>query len=212
MIKINEIFYSIQGETSYSGLATVFVRTTGCPLRCIYCDTKYSYVEGELMSANEIISKIATYHTKFVCITGGEPLAQKEVLFLMSELCQLGYLVSLETSGAKSIEKVSDGVKVILDVKTPDSGEGQSFLMDNLKWAKPSTEFKFVICSQKDFEWSEGFCRQYDLFKKYSVLYSPSYEQLSSRWLAEKILEKKSSARLQLQLQKYIWSPDTRGV
>ncbi|MBL7669986.1 MAG: radical SAM protein [Bdellovibrionaceae bacterium] len=212
MLKINEIFYSIQGESSYSGLPTVFVRTTGCPLRCTYCDTKYSYFEGAFLSIDQIIKKILSYNTKYVCLTGGEPLAQKEVHLLMTELCQLGYLVSLETSGAKSIENVPEKVKIILDVKTPDSGEGQSFLFDNLKWAKPSTEFKFVLCSETDFDWSELFCRQYELFGKYSVLYSPSFGQLSPRRLAEKILEKNSLARLQLQLQKYIWTPETRGV
>lgn len=212
MLKINEIFYSIQGETSYSGLPTVFVRTTGCPLRCTYCDTKYAYFEGDFLSIPQIINKISDYKTKYVCLTGGEPLAQPEIHPLMDELCQLGYLVSLETSGAKSIENVPEKVKVILDVKTPGSGEEGSFLFDNLRWVKPSTEFKFVLCSEADFEWSELFCRQYDLFGKYSVLYSPSFGQMSPRRLAEKILEKNSLARLQLQLQKYIWTPDTRGV
>lgn len=130
----------------------------------------------------------------------------------MTQLCGQGFLVSLETSGSKSIKDVDPRVKVILDVKTPDSGAPESFLIENLSLATASTEFKFVICSEKDFEWSELFCRQHDLFKKFVVLYSPSYQKVVPQWLAEKILQKKSSARLQLQLHKYIWLPETRGV
>jgi 7-carboxy-7-deazaguanine synthase len=212
MLKINEIFYSIQGETTYTGNPTVFVRTTACNLRCTYCDTKYSYYEGENQSLETILNTIASHKAKYVCVTGGEPLLQKPVHTLMTALCDQGYFVSLETSGSKSIQPVDPRVKVILDVKTPDSGAANSFLLDNLKFATESTEFKFVICSEKDFEWSEEFCRQHDLFKKYVVLYSPSYGQIAERWLAEKILQKNSSARLQLQLHKYIWSPEKRGV
>lgn len=219
MIKINEIFYSIQGETTYSGLPTVFVRTTGCNLRCTYCDTKYSYYEGDFQTQEQILIEIQKHGTPYVCITGGEPLLQKEILPLMTQLCDLGFKVSLETSGSKSIEKVDERVKTILDVKTPDSGEPDSFMLENLKWVRNSTEFKFVICSEKDFDWSENFCRQHDLLKNFTVLYSPSYGQVSETWLAEKILSKNSGKnpaapfiRLQLQLHKYIWSPDTRGV
>jgi 7-carboxy-7-deazaguanine synthase len=212
MIKINEIFFSIQGESTYAGLPTVFVRTTGCNLRCTYCDTKYSYYEGEGKSFTDILTEIHRYPTKYVCLTGGEPLLQNEVFTLMTSLCDQGYLVSLETSGSRSIQKVDPRVKIILDVKTPDSGAADSFLLENLEWLQPSTEFKFVICSEKDFEWSENFCSQYGLNKKFTILYSPSYGQVSEQWLAEKILQKNSTARLQLQLHKYIWSPTTRGV
>ncbi len=212
MLKINEIFYSVQGETTYVGLPTVFVRLTACNLRCTYCDTKYSYYEGELQSLENIISEIESHGTKYVCITGGEPLLQKEVHELMRVLCDKGYHLSLETSGSKTIEHVDPRVKVILDVKTPDSGAADSFFMDNLKFSNPSTEFKFVICSEKDFIWSENFCRQHNLFEKFVVLYSPSYGEIAERWLAENILQKKSAARLQLQLHKYIWSSETRGV
>ncbi len=212
MLKINEIFYSIQGETTYVGNPTVFVRTTACNLRCTYCDTKYSYHEGENQTLESILAEINSHGAEYVCVTGGEPLLQKEVHTLMKTLCDNGKKVSLETSGSKSTELVDPRVKVILDVKTPDSGAADSFVMDNLKFANASTEFKFVICSEKDFDWSEEFCRQYDLFKNFVVLYSPSYGQVSERWLAEKILLKKSSARLQLQLHKYIWSHETRGV
>lgn len=212
MIKINEIFFSIQGESTYAGLPTVFVRTTGCNLRCTYCDTKYSYYEGQDQSVDVIISEIQKHPTKYVCITGGEPLLQKEVFTLMSSLCDQGYQVSLETSGSKNIKGVDARVKIILDVKTPDSGAADSFLLDNLNWLQPTTEFKFVICSEKDFEWAENFCSQYGLSKKFTLLYSPSYGQIPEQWLAEKILQKNSTARLQLQLHKYIWSAETRGV
>jgi 7-carboxy-7-deazaguanine synthase len=212
MIKINEIFHSIQGETTYAGQPTVFVRTTGCNLRCTYCDTQYSYYEGEYQSSEEIIKKIEAFGASYVCITGGEPLLQKEVLPLMKILCDRGYNVSLETSGSKSCRDVDPRVKIILDVKTPDSGAKNSFLMENLDFVNEKTEFKFVISTVEDFDWSENFCRQHDLFKKFIVLYSPSYGQMPERSLAEKILEKKSPARLQLQLHKYIWSADQRGV
>ncbi|WP_374031650.1 radical SAM protein [Bdellovibrio bacteriovorus] len=212
MLKINEIFYSIQGETTYVGCPTVFVRLTACNLRCTYCDTKYSYYEGEMQTLEAIIAEIDSHKAPNVCITGGEPLLQKEVHTLMKTLCDKGYLVSLETSGSKSVEQVDPRVKIILDVKTPDSGAANSFLMANIRFSTPSTEYKFVICSEEDFEWSEEFCRQHKLFENFVVLYSPSYGQVSERWLAEKILQKNSSARLQLQLHKYIWSSETRGV
>ena len=212
MLKINEIFYSIQGETTYVGLPTVFVRLTACNLRCTYCDTKYSYYEGDMKTHESLIEEIASHKAQYVCITGGEPLLQKEVHPLMKDLCDRGYKLSLETSGSKTIKDVDPRVKIILDVKTPDSGAEDSFLMENIALATPSTEFKFVICSQKDLEWSENFCRQHNLFEKFVVLYSPSYGQVTEVWLAEKILQNNSSARLQLQLHKYIWSAETRGV
>lgn len=212
MIKINEIFHSIQGETTYVGNPTVFVRTTGCNLRCTYCDTKYSYHEGEFQGLEKILEKIDGFGAPYVCVTGGEPLLQKETLPLMKVLCDKGYKVSLETSGSKSCRDVDPRVKIILDVKTPDSGAADSFLMENLQCVNELTEFKFVICSERDFDWAEEFCRQHDLFKKFIVLYSPSFGQVTERWLAENILQKKSSARLQLQLHKYIWNPDSRGV
>lgn len=211
-IKINEIFYSIQGESSYSGFPTVFVRTTGCNLRCSYCDTTYSYYEGSLWSLDTILNTVKSHGTPYVCITGGEPLLQKTVHTLMSSLCDDHYIVSLETSGSKSCAQVDPRVKIILDVKTPDSGAPHSFLMENLSSINPNTEFKFVIGSEEDFNWSEEFCHEHQLFSKYSILYSPSFQKISPSWLAEKILFKKSKARLQLQLHKYIWSPEKRGV
>ncbi len=212
MLKINEIFYSIQGESSYVGFPTVFVRTTGCNLRCTYCDTTYSYYEGDLQSLDKIIETIEAYKTPYVCITGGEPLLQKEIHTLMTTLCNRSFKVSLETSGSKSIHGVDQRVKIVLDVKTPDSGAADSFLEENLSAATESTEYKFVICSERDLDWSENFCRQHDLFRKSVVLYSPSFGQVKPQWLAENILQKNSPARLQLQLHKYIWLPETRGV
>lgn len=211
-LKINEIFYSIQGESSFVGYPTVFVRTTGCNLRCTYCDTKYSYFDGEFLELDQVIEQIKSHGTKYVCITGGEPLLQKEVHTLMTQLCDEGFLVSLETSGSKTIENVDPRVKIILDVKTPDSGAKDSFLEKNILFANASTEFKFVICSESDFEWSEAFCRQHEISQKWMVLFSPSYGKINEQWLSEKILAKKLNVRLQLQLHKYIWLPETRGV
>jgi 7-carboxy-7-deazaguanine synthase len=212
MIKINEIFFSIQGESSYAGWPTVFVRTSGCNLRCHYCDTKYSYYEGDFLSEQQILDRILNYNPKYVCVTGGEPLLQKNILPLLTKLCDLNLFVSLETSGSRSLVRVDPRVKIILDVKTPDSGEAGSFLEENLKGLNPSTEFKFVICSEKDFEWSIDFCRQHDLWDKFTVLFSPSWGQIDARWLAEAILKKNLPIRLQLQQHKYIWSADQRGV
>jgi 7-carboxy-7-deazaguanine synthase len=212
MIKINEIFYSIQGESSYAGFPTVFVRTTGCNLRCGYCDTKYSYYEGKKMSQEEILDEVKKHRAKFVCVTGGEPLLQKEVLPLMKELCDQGFNVSLETSGSIDCAGVDPRVRKIIDVKTPGSGEGNSFLPVNLKFIDSSTEFKFVICSEEDFLWAEEFSRENNLFENTNVFYSPSFGEISEKWLAKKILSESSKARLQLQLHKYIWSAHERGV
>lgn len=212
MLKINEIFFSIQGETSYVGFPTVFIRTTGCNLRCTYCDTKYSYHEGENQDVEKVLEKVSSFGAKYVCLTGGEPLLQKEVFSLMKRLCDDGYYVSLETSGSKSCERVDPRVKIILDIKTPDSGAKDSFDFNNLKFINSSTEIKFVICSEADFHWAEEFAHQNDLFKLCQVLYSPSYGVIKEKWLAEKILQFRSPARMQLQLHKYIWDAETRGV
>jgi 7-carboxy-7-deazaguanine synthase len=212
MLKINEIFFSIQGESTFAGLPTVFVRTSGCHLRCTYCDTTYAYNDGRRRTLEDILATIKSYPTKNVCVTGGEPLLQKEVLPLMSQLCDLGYNVSLETSGDISCAGVDPRVKKIIDVKTPDSGEPDKFNKENLSLSDVNSEFKFVICSEKDFFWAEEFVNEFRLNEKYTVLYSPSFNNITPRWLAEKILKENSKARLQLQLHKYIWSPNTQGV
>ena len=212
MIAINEIFYSIQGESSFAGLRTVFVRTAGCHLRCTYCDTKYSYGPGEKMSIDELILIIESHQAKHVCLTGGEPLLQKETLPLVSRLCDLGYHGSLETSGDLSCNDVDPRVLRVIDVKTPDSGAADRFHKDNLNLQGVNIEFKFVICSEEDFYWAEEFVDQNHLSNTYSVLYSPSFGEIDAKWLANKILNEKSNARLHLQQHKYIWSPETRGV
>ncbi len=211
-LKINEIFFSIQGESSWAGYPTVFVRTSGCHLRCTYCDTTYAYHQGELMTLEQILSQIEKHPAQYVCLTGGEPLLQPASLDLMTLLCDRGYKVSLETSGDKSCAKVDRRVKKIIDVKTPDSGEPQAFDPVNLEFADMDTEFKFVICSERDFDWAEDFSTRKELFKKTNVLYSPSFNSVGERWLAEKILSARSHARMQLQMHKYIWPPNSRGV
>jgi 7-carboxy-7-deazaguanine synthase len=211
-LKINEIFFSIQGESSWSGFPTVFIRTSGCHLRCTYCDTTYAYHEGGPRSVPDILKEVEGYGAKYVCVTGGEPLLQPAIYELMTQLCDRGYHVSLETSGDKTCAKVDPRVKKIIDVKTPDSGAADAFCADNLKFADTKTEFKFVICSEKDFYWSENFAQANELFGRSNVLYSPSFSKVEEKWLAQKILTEKSSARLQLQLHKYIWSPSVRGV
>lgn len=211
-LKINEIFFSVQGEARYAGWPTVFIRTSGCPLRCQYCDTKYAYYDGQLMPLTDILNSVAQHSTRHVCVTGGEPLAQPTTLNLLNELCDKGYSVSLETSGAISCLPVDKRVHLVIDVKTPSSGEVSKFSRENLTLTERSAEFKFVICSEEDFVWAETFVRENRLNEKYNVLYSPSFTEISPKWLAEKILSQKSPARLQLQLHKYIWSPDQRGV
>ena len=212
MLKINEIFYSIQGESTWAGLPTVFVRTSGCHLRCTYCDTTYAYHEGDQTSLDTIIDVIKSHGTKYVCITGGEPLLQKEVYQLMKTLCDQDFKVSLETSGDLLCDQVDSRVKAVIDVKTPDSGEPDKFHMGNLNLDLADVEFKFVICSEKDFYWAEEFCKVNGLHSKHVVLYSPSFAKIDEKWLAKKILSEKSNARLQLQLHKYIWSSTDRGV
>ncbi len=211
-LKINEIFFSIQGESSWVGHPTVFVRTSGCHLRCTYCDTQYAYYEGHAMSVQHVLDEVAKYNSRFVCLTGGEPLLQAASFVLLKELCDLGYRVSLETSGDKDCTNVDPRVKKIIDIKTPDSGAPHAFNTKNVLLADAATEFKFVICSESDFTWSEQFAEKNELFKKSNVLYSPSFKITDERWLAEKILQSGSRARMQVQLHKYIWSADARGV
>ncbi len=164
------------------------------------------------MSLDSIIEQIKTYGAKYVCVTGGEPLLQKNILPLMRILCDLGYQVSLETSGAKSCADVDPRVKIILDIKTPDSGAPDTFLSDNLIYGSALAEYKFVICSERDFEWSESFVKDHLQDRISQVLYSPSFGHTKPDWLAEKILSSKSKVRMQLQMHKFIWSPEARGV
>lgn len=213
MLKINEIFFSIQGETSYSGIPTVFVRTSGCHLRCHYCDTTYAYHEGQRVSVEDIIAKVESYPTKYVCLTGGEPLLQKHIYELIEALLTKDFIISMETSGDINCSDVNPKVKKIIDVKTPDSGAAGRFNEENLKFKTDgTTEYKFVICSEGDLEWAFEFVKRHDLAKKNIVLFSPSHGKIAPEWLAEKILANNVKVRLQLQLHKYIWSEHRRGV
>ena len=212
MLKINEIYKSIQGESTYTGIPTIFIRTSGCPLRCSFCDTTYAFFEGSKMSIEGVLEKITTFNTSYICITGGEPLIQKDIFELMHILCDKKYNVSLETSGALSCQKVDPRVKKIVDVKTPDSGEKESFLLENLEYIDNKDEMKFVICSQKDFDWAIKFVEQHHLLKKCVVLFSPSHKEVSAKWLAENILSENLEVRLQIQTHKYIWGAEARGV
>ena len=202
---INEIFYSIQGETSRSGLPTYFIRLTGCPLRCTYCDTGYAFNAGSKMSFEEILSKLNRNTTKYITITGGEPLSQKNVQSLMKELCDLNYSVSLETSNAITIEDVDSRVSIILDIKTPGSQESDKNLISNYSKLKKSDELKFVICNQKDFEWAVDYIKKNNLSSICPIVFSPSYNQMPLSELADLILKNSLNVRLQTQLHKTIW-------
>jgi 7-carboxy-7-deazaguanine synthase len=202
---INEIFYSIQGETSRSGLPTYFIRLTGCPLRCTYCDTGYAFNAGTKMSFEEILSKLNRNTTKYITITGGEPLSQKNVQSLMKELCDLNYSVSLETSNAITIEDVDSRVSIILDIKTPGSLESDKNLISNYSKLKKSDELKFVICNQKDFEWAVNYIKKNNLSSICPIVFSPSYNQMPLSELADLILKNSLNVRLQTQLHKTIW-------
>ena len=202
---INEIFYSIQGETSRSGLPTYFIRLTGCPLRCTYCDTGYAFNTGSKMSFEEILSKLNRNTTKYITITGGEPLSQKNVQSLMKELCDLKYSVSLETSNAITIEDVDSRVSIILDIKTPGSQESDKNLISNYSKLKKSDELKFVICNQKDFEWAVDYIKKNNLSSICPIIFSPSYNEMPLSELADLILKNSLNVRLQTQLHKTIW-------
>ena len=211
-LQINEIFFSIQGESSLSGWPTVFVRTMGCNVRCTYCDTKYSYYEGSRINAEDIIRRIESHKVKHVCVTGGEPMAQPKVIPFMKMLCDKGFVVSLETNGYYDTKDVDPRVIKVIDIKTPDSGAAESFNHANLEALLPHDQIKFVICSERDYTWSRDFIIEKKLNEKCTVFMSPSFEEITPKVLAEKILADSLPARLQLQLHKYIWSPTTRGV
>jgi len=212
VLKINEIFHSIQGESTHAGKPCVFVRLTACDLRCTYCDTEYAFHEGRPMPQEEILESIQATGCRLVEITGGEPLLQQEVYPLMEVLLADGYCVLLETSGHKSIEHVPEGVHIILDLKTPGSGMEAHNCWENMDRLRPGDEIKFVLTDRADYVWSRDVVNERNLNKDRTVLFSPVHDGLDSRELAEWILEDKLDVRLQLQLHKYIWSPETRGV
>lgn len=211
-LRITEVFHSLQGEARSSGIPTVFVRLTGCPLRCHYCDSAYAFHGGERRSFDELLKEVATYQANYVCVTGGEPLAQPEVLPFLSALCEAGYQVSLETGGAMDISNVDERVSIVMDLKTPASGEMQRNLYSNLDYIKTKDQLKFVICDRGDYEWSRFKLDEYQLATKTSdIWFSPSWGQIEARDLAEWILADRLKVRLQLQLHKHLWG-DKPGV
>lgn len=205
-LRITEIFHSLQGEARSVGLPTVFVRLTGCPLRCHYCDTAYAFSGGELMSLARIIERVGEFGCTRVCVTGGEPLAQPECLALLDRLCEQGFEVSLETSGAMSIAGVNERVSRVVDIKTPDSGEVHRNDWSNIARLTPHDQIKFVVCSRVDYDWARMKMDELQLAQRVSdVLFSPSYEQVEPLTLANWILEDRLPARLQIQLHKLLW-------
>ena len=205
-LRITEIFHSLQGEARSVGLPTVFVRLTGCPLRCQYCDTAYAFSGGELMTMDAILSKIETFACRRICVTGGEPLAQPGCLALLDQLCDLGFDVSLETSGALSIAEVNQAVSRVVDIKTPDSGEVHRNDWSNLDHLTPNDQIKFVLCSRQDYDWARMRIDEKRLTERVSdVLFSPSFEQLDAAVLADWMLMDRVPARLQIQLHKLLW-------
>jgi 7-carboxy-7-deazaguanine synthase len=208
-LRITEIFYSIQGEASTSGLPTVFVRLTGCPLRCSYCDTEYAFHGGEKIQIAQIVEKIKAFNCPLVCITGGEPLAQPNVNTLMDILCEQGYQVSLETSGAIDVSKVNQSVIKIIDIKTPSSNESSKNKVENFLYLNEKDVFKFVIGNEDDFDWAKRFIEEH-LNSNSNIFFSPVTPGMDPKLLAELILRDGLTVRLQLQLHKYIWG-DERG-
>lgn len=204
-MKITEIFFSLQGETSSVGQPTVFVRLTGCPLRCQYCDTAYAFSGGKNMTVDEVLKNVEKYSTKYITVTGGEPLAQPECFTLLTALCDRGYRVSLETSGALSVKSVDPRVIKIVDIKTPASLEMNKNDFSNVDYLSSQDEVKFVICDRNDYDWSKKIIEQFSLTKKCDVLFSPSYQQLSYSVLADWILADQLPVRFQVQLHKVIW-------
>ncbi|KPC52120.1 7-carboxy-7-deazaguanine synthase QueE [Amantichitinum ursilacus] len=210
-VRITEIFFSLQGETSRMGLPTVFVRLTGCPLRCGYCDSAYAFHGGQTLSFDAILEQVASYGARTVCVTGGEPLAQKHSLALLRALCDAGYDVSLETSGALAIDDVDARVSRIVDIKTPGSGELDKMRWENLDVIKPGDEIKFVLVDRADYEWARDLLQTRQLAAKAPVLFSPVWETLKPTDLADWVIQDKLPVRMQVQLHKILWG-DRPGV
>jgi 7-carboxy-7-deazaguanine synthase len=211
MLRITEIFYSLQGETRTMGFPTVFIRLTGCPLRCQYCDTAYAFHGGERLDMATILAKVKAYQPRYVTVTGGEPLAQKECISLLRILCDAGYHVSLETSGAMSVCDVDPRVIKVIDIKTPGSNEVDKNYLDNLHYMQPHDQLKFVICDRNDYEWSKVQLATLPIPPEIEILFSPSYGQMNPRDLADWLLADKLAVRFQIQLHKMLWG-DVPGV
>ena len=204
-LRITEIFSSIQGETSKIGLPTTFIRLTGCPLRCQYCDTSYAFYGGEVMLIENIICQVKEFNFRDVCVTGGEPLAQPNSKKLLKDLADLDFQVSLETGGSINLEEIDERVKIIMDIKTPDSGEATKNRWKNIELLKKSDELKFVICSRKDYQWSKEIIEEYKINEICPILFSPCSESMDPRDLAEWILTDQLSIRFQMQIHKILW-------
>ncbi len=204
-VKISEIFYSLQGEADTAGIPTVFVRLTGCPLRCQYCDTEYAFHGGEWWELDTVVRRVEELRSRYVCVTGGEPLAQRSCLSLLTRLCDAGCRVSLETSGAMSLAGIDERVVRVVDVKTPGSGEESRNRYEELARLNARDLVKFVICDRGDYDWSCAKMRELGLQDRCSILFSPSHEQLPARALADWIVADRLPVRLQIQLHKYLW-------
>lgn len=209
-LRISEIFYSLQGETSRVGWPTVFVRLTGCPLRCGYCDTSYAFQGGETLTLEAILRQVSAYRPRFVTVTGGEPLAQKNCPELLAALCDAGYSVSLETGGSLDIGKVDERVSRIVDIKTPGSGEAAANRWENLDILRPQDELKFVLCDEEDYRWASRLVAERLLPERCAVLFSPVAGQLDPSQLAEWVLRDRLPVRMQMQLHKILWG-NARG-
>ncbi len=206
-LRISEIFHSLQGEARTVGRPTVFIRLTGCPLRCVWCDTPYAFSGGSIMTLDTVLESVALHGAKHICVTGGEPLAQPECLTLLTALCDAGLEVSLETSGAMDVSKVDTRVSKVMDLKAPDSGEAHRNLYENIPHLTQHDQVKFVIASHKDYEWVRFKCDEYQLVERVGdVLFSPVHGALEPRQLAEWILADRLHVRMQVQLHKYLWN------
>jgi 7-carboxy-7-deazaguanine synthase len=210
-VRVTEIFFSIQGESTLAGEPCVFVRFTGCDLRCQYCDTEYAFYGGQAMTREQILGEIAKYPARFVCLTGGEPTLQKELPQLAQDLLDRGYQVSLETHGQRPLDGVPRGVRKIVDLKTPGSKEKHTDFTELTKLA-PGDELKVVVCNSEDFRWAVEVIDELELWGKVPVLFSPSYGEVEAQDLARWVMESGKPARLQLQLHKIIWGAQARGV
>jgi 7-carboxy-7-deazaguanine synthase len=204
-LRINEIFHSLQGEADAVGFPTVFVRLTGCPLRCQYCDTEYAFHSGDWLDLPAIVAKVRGFEARHVCVTGGEPLAQPNCLKLLKDLCDAGFEVSLETSGAIDVQAVDSRVSRVIDVKTPGSNEVSRNRIENFRYLTQRDQLKFVICSRADYDWSKAFLQEHALTPRCRILFSPSYHQQSPTQLADWILADRLPVRFQLQLHKVLW-------
>ncbi len=207
-LRITEIFYSLQGESSTVGYPTVFVRLTGCPLRCVYCDSAYAFKGGQRMTLESVLNEVASYHPRYVTVTGGEPLAQPACIELLKQLCDAGYFVSIETSGALDIAPIDQRVMTVMDWKTPESGEMHRNRIANVDYLKPIDQVKYVISSREDYEWSKSSMIKHGFINRCEVLFSPVYEKLQPQCLADWIVEDRIAVRFQFQLHKLLWNDE----